>query len=116
MRQAGIIAAAGIVALEQMVERLSEDHDNARHLAEGLAHLEGLSLGDPEKVRTNIVYMDLTSGISSEEAVRKLEKAGVRVLAAGAHRLRAVTHYQITNRHVDKAVAVFHKIFAGSTP
>jgi threonine aldolase len=116
MRQAGIIASAGIVALEQMVERLSEDHDNARHLAEGLVDVEGLSLGDPEKVRTNIVYMDLPSGISSQEAVRKLENAGVRVLAAGPHRLRAVTHYQITAGHVDKALAIFHKIFAGSTP
>ncbi|MCP4577352.1 MAG: low-specificity L-threonine aldolase [Deltaproteobacteria bacterium] len=116
MRQAGIIASAGIVALEQMVERLIEDHDNARHLAEGLVDVEGLSLGDPEKVRTNIVYMDLTSGISSQEAVRKLEKAGVRVLSAGPHRLRAVTHYRITASDVDKTLAIFHKIFAGSTP
>lgn len=111
MRQAGIIASAGIVALEEMVERLSEDHKNARHLAEGLAHVAGVSLGDLNKVRTNIVYMDLTSGISGKEAVRKLEAAGVRVLAAGSNRLRAVTHYQISARDVDKAVAIFHEIF-----
>jgi len=98
-----------------MVERLSVDHDNARHLAEGLADVEGLSLGNPEKVRTNIAYMDLTSGISSQEAARNLEKAGVRVLPAGPHRLRAVTHYRITASDVDKALAIFHKIFAGST-
>jgi threonine aldolase len=115
MRQAGIIAAAGIVAIEQMVERLSEDHENARRLAEGLADVEGLSLGGLEKVRTNIVYMDLTSGMSSHEAVWKLLKAGVRILAAGPHRLRAVTHYQITAGHVDKAVAIFRKIFTGAT-
>ncbi len=111
MRQAGIIAAAGIVALEQMVERLSEDHDNARHLAEGLADLEGLSLGDLEQVKTNIVYMDLTLDLPSYEAAQKLEKAGVRVNPVGPHRLRAVTHHGITAEDVDTAVAVFRKIF-----
>ena len=116
MRQAGIIAAAGIVALEQMVERLSEDHDNARRLAEGLADLEGLSLGDLEQVKTNIIYIDLTLDLSAYEAVQKLERAGVRVNPVGSHRLRAVTHHGITAEDVDTAVAAFRKIFAGSTP
>jgi len=111
MRQAGIIAAAGIVALEQMVERLAEDHENARRLAEGLADLEGLSLGGLEKVRTNIVYMDLTSDLPATETAQKLEKAGVRVNPSGPHRLRAVTHHGITSEDVDTAVAVFRKIF-----
>ena len=111
MRQAGIIAAAGIVALEQMVERLAEDHDNARRLAEGLADLKGLSLGGLEKVRTNIIYMDLTSDLPSTETAQKLEKAGVRVNPSGPHRLRAVTHHGITAKDVDTAVAVFRKIF-----
>ena len=111
MRQAGIIAAAGIVALEQMVERLSEDHDNARHLAEGLADLEGLSLGDLEQVKTNIIYIDLTLDLPASEAAQKLEKAGVRVNPVGPHRLRAVTHHGITAEDVDTAVAVFRKIF-----
>jgi len=111
MRQAGIIAAAGIVALEQMVERLAEDHDNARRLAEGLADLKGLSLGGLEKVRTNIIYMDLTSDLPSTETAQKLEKAGVRVNPSGPHRLRAVTHHGITAEDVDTAVAVFRKIF-----
>ena len=111
MRQAGIIAAAGIVALEQMVERLAGDHDNARRLAEGLADLKGLSLGGLEKVRTNIIYMDLTSDLPSTETAQKLEKAGVRVNPSGPHRLRAVTHHGITAKDVDTAVAVFRKIF-----
>ncbi len=111
MRQAGIIAAAGIVALEQMVERLAEDHENARRLVEGLADVEGLSLGGLEKVRTNIIYMDLTSDLPANETAQKLEKAGVRVNPSGPHRLRAVTHYGITAEDVDTAVAVFRKIF-----
>ena len=111
MRQAGIIASAGIVALEQMVERLAEDHDNARRLAEGLADLKGLSLGGLEKVRTNIIYMDLTSDLPSTETAQKLEKAGVRVNPSGPHRLRAVTHHGISAEDVDTAVTVFRKIF-----
>ena len=111
MRQAGIIAAAGIVALEQMVERLAEDHENARRLVEGLADVEGLSLGGLEKVRTNIIYMDLTSDLPANETAQKLEKAGVRVNPSGPHRLRAVTHYGITAEDVDTAVVVFRKIF-----
>ena len=111
MRQAGIIAAAGIVALEQMVERLAEDHENARHLAEGLADLEGLSVGGVEKVRTNILYMDLTSDEPATETAQKLARAGVRVNPVGSHRLRAVTHHGITAEDADTAVAVFRKIF-----
>lgn len=115
MRQAGIIAAAGIVALERMVERLAEDHQNARHLAKGLADIRGLSLGDLEKVRTNIVYMELPPDVPSTETARKLEMSGVRVLPLGPHRLRAVTHHGITAEHVDTALAIFHKIFASPT-
>jgi threonine aldolase len=111
MRQAGIIAAAGMVALEQMVERLAEDHENARRLAEGLAEVKGVSGMDPEKVRTNIVYMELDSPLSAPEAALRLAKEGVRVLAAGPRRLRAVTHYGITAGHVDMALTKFRKIF-----
>ena len=111
MRQAGIIAAAGIVALEQMVERLAEDHENARRLAEGVADLAGLSLGNLKKVRTNILYMDVTSDFPATEAAQKLAGAGVRVNPVGSHRLRAVTHHGITAEDVDTAVAVFRKIF-----
>ena len=111
MRQSGIIAAAGIVALEQMVERLFEDHENARRLAKGLYGIKGLSVGDPENVRTNIVYVELSPELSTPETVLKMQEAGVRVLQAGPHRLRAVTHYGITKEDVDMALTVFRKIF-----
>ena len=111
MRQAGIIAAAGIVALEQMVERLAEDHENARRLAKGLWGLNGLSAGDPENVKTNIVYMELSTESPTPETVLKLQEAGVRVLQAGPHRLRAVTHYGITKEDVDTALTAFRRIF-----
>ena len=111
MRQAGIIAAAGIVALEQMVDRLAEDHENARRLANGLAEMNGLSPMDPENVKTNIVYMELDSPLSALEVTLKLEKEGVRVLAAGPRRLRAVTHYGITAKDVDRALTAFRKVF-----
>jgi threonine aldolase len=110
MRQAGIIAAAGIVALSQMIERLAEDHLNARRLAEGLADLKGLSL-DLEKVRTNIVYIDIVSDLSSNAAVKKLEAENVRVLAVGPHRLRAVIHYHIRHDDIDKAILKFGRLF-----
>ncbi len=111
MRQSGVIAAAGIIALERMVERLAEDHDNAQRLAKGLENIEGLSLGVPESVRTNIVYMELSADLSAPETAQKLERAGVRVLASGPRRLRAVTHYGITAKDVDQAVETFWKIF-----
>ncbi|MCG6881173.1 MAG: low-specificity L-threonine aldolase [Deltaproteobacteria bacterium] len=111
MRQSGIIAAAGIVALEQMVERLFEDHENARRLAKGLWGIKGLSVGDPGNVKTNIVYMELGAELPAPETARKLEEAGVRVLPAGPHRLRAVTHYGITKEDVDMALTAFRKIF-----
>ncbi len=110
MRQSGVIAAAGIVALEQMVDRLVEDHLNARLLAEGLANLKGLSVGNLESVRTNIVYMDLSPSISALEVVKNLEKEGVRVLRAGPGRLRAVTHHGITAQDVARAAAAFQKV------
>ncbi len=110
MRQAGIIAAAGIVALEQMVERLAEDHENARRLASALAGIRGLSRMDPESVRTNILYLEVDSHFSAPEVARKLEREGVRVLAKGDRHLRAVTHYGITAKDVDMAVTKFRKI------
>jgi len=107
MRQAGILAAAGLVALEEMVDRLREDHFNARKLARGLASIPGLSL-DPEKVETNIVFFELEGRAPSpQELVRRLEARGVRVLALGARRLRAVTHYQVSEADVDRAAEAF---------
>ncbi len=114
MRQAGILAAAGIVALEEMTERLCEDHDNARKLAEGLAEIRGLSL-NPESIRSNIVFFDLTrEDMGAQELAQGLEKSGVRVIPLGpGKRLRAVTHYHITSEDITQALAVFRKVTAG---
>jgi len=101
MRQCGIIAAAGIAALEQMVERLTEDHANARRLAEGISRIPGLSL-DPESVQTNIIYFDLASEkLTTEALIKHLADHGIKMLALGPKRLRAVTHYGISAEDID---------------
>ena len=83
MRQAGVLAAAGIVALSEMTGRLAEDHANARRLADGLAEIEGLDL-DPETVRTNIVYFEIRpDGLPAAELAARLNLQGVRVLEVG---------------------------------
>jgi len=106
MRQAGVLAAAGIVALTEMVDRLIEDHANAKKLAEGLANIKGLSI-NPDRVRTNIVYFEVTNkGTTSQMMTEKLESRGVRVLPTGPTRLRAVTHYHITPDDIDYALHI----------
>jgi len=110
MRQAGIIAAAGIVALEQMVDRLAEDHENARRLAEGLAELPGVEI-DPARVQTNIVIFELSrEDMTPEELVGRLREEGVWLLAIGGRRLRAVTHYPITAEDIDVALMGFRRV------
>ena len=111
MRQSGVLAAAGIVSLTEMVDRLEDDHKNARKLAEGLSDVNGLSV-DPDVVKTNIVYFQVThKGITSQMLTEKLGARGVRVLATGPDRLRAVTHYQVTSDDVDYALGVFSRVF-----
>jgi threonine aldolase len=106
MRQAGIIAAAGIVALDTMVDRIQEDHDNAKRLARGLAGLVGLSI-DLDRVQTNIVYFDLVRQTScAEEFAAKLNSRGLRILSTGPDHLRAVTHYGISAQDIDRALSI----------
>lgn len=106
MRQAGIIAAAGIVALDTMVDRLQEDHDNARRLAVGIAGIDGLSI-DPARVQTNIVYFDLLRDKPyAEELAREAGRRGLRILSTGPNRLRAVTHYGISAEDIDHALSI----------
>ncbi len=109
MRQAGVIAAAGIVALTQMVDRLAEDHANARRLAEGLARIPGFEV-ELERIRTNIVYFDVVNGATAAEVAERAKEAGVLVLALGPYRIRAVTHYGIEAHHIDEALNVFEHI------
>jgi threonine aldolase len=110
MRQAGIMAAAGIVALNEMVERLADDHANAKKLAEGLANIPGISV-DPEHIKTNIVFIEITcSDMTAEELVNLLNEKGVRISASGPQRLRAVTHYHISSDDIDYTLSAFAKI------
>jgi threonine aldolase len=101
MRQAGIIAAAGIVALETMIERLAEDHENARLLAEGLTAIPGLRLVPPQ-VDSNMVFLTL-EGVNSFELAGRLSQAKVLCLEE-AGRVRLVTHYGIERADIEEAV------------
>ncbi|HAJ34556.1 MAG TPA: threonine aldolase, partial [Chloroflexi bacterium] len=104
MRQAGVLAAAAIVALEEMVTRLAEDHANAARLAHGLAAIDGIRL-DPTTVQTNIVYFDVVRpGWTAAQLSAALAAAGVLINATASHRLRAVTNYHITAADVDCVV------------
>jgi threonine aldolase len=110
MRQAGIIAAAGVVALEQMVDRLQEDHDNARVLAEGVASISGLGL-DPATVHSNIVFFDfLATHMTAQQFCDRLQEQGLLMLALGPARVRAVTHYGIERADVKHALKVMRDV------
>lgn len=110
MRQAGVLAAAGIVALETMVDRLADDHAHARRLAEGLACLPGIVL-DPARVVTNIVLFGLTPDtLSAAEFVAGLAAQGVKMGAIGPHQVRAVTHYGIEAQDIEYTLAVARAI------
>jgi threonine aldolase len=105
MRQAGIIAAAGIVALDQMIERLSEDHKNAKRLAEGIAQIKGLSI-EQDRVRSNILYFKLSdSRISSEQFLKALAEKGIRFLSTAKSTFRMVTHYGIEPDDIETAIS-----------
>ncbi len=114
MRQAGILAAAGIVALESMVERLADDHRNARKLAEGLARLPGIVL-DPATVQTNIVIFALApDALSPSELVARLAEQGVKMGAIGGRKLRAVTHYGLEAEDIDQALLAAARVLRGA--
>ncbi len=110
MRQAGVIAAAGLIALEHMIERLDDDHVNARRLAAGLADLPGLTLENPNP-QTNMVYLQLdpARGLTGPAVAEALRGDGI-VLDPGPYGFRLVTHCWITPTDVDKVVAGFHGV------
>ncbi len=106
MRQAGVLAAAGIVALTEMVDRLIDDHMQAQRLAQGLSEIPGI-LVDPSQVKTNIVHFDLDQpGIEAADLVIRLDRAGVRVLPTATHQMRAVTQYHVGTAEIDLALNV----------
>jgi threonine aldolase len=106
MRQAGIIAAAGLHALDHHVERLADDHANARRLAEGLAQLPGVEI-DTRRVETNIVVFGVPDAYALCGA---LYERGVQVTPIGPQRLRAVTHHDVDSADVERALAVFAQL------
>lgn len=110
MRQAGIMAAAGIVAMETMVDRLAEDHANASRLAQGLAQIDGLGV-DPNMFQTNIVFADADPVLGSvPEFISRLGHHGLKVSYPGARRFRMVTHRHITSENVDQAIRIVGKV------
>jgi threonine aldolase len=111
MRQAGILAAAGIIALEKMTGRLAEDHARAKCLADGLAKIPGLVL-DPGTPFTNMIFASLEDGVpmNTREVVSRLAEQGVKVGAVGSRRFRLVCHYWIDDAGVEKAIQAFQQV------
>ncbi|MBS7625282.1 aminotransferase class I/II-fold pyridoxal phosphate-dependent enzyme [Candidatus Bathyarchaeota archaeon] len=106
MRQAGIIAAPGIIALEKMIDRLEEDHVNARILAEGIAKIDGLNI-DLRRVQTNIVLVDVSGlGVTADKFIAKLRDHGLLASYHSKNIVRMVTHYGITREHIEKALSI----------
>jgi threonine aldolase len=114
MRQAGIIAAAGVYALHHHVDRLAEDHERARRLAAGLNQLPGIAV-DAERVETNIVIFDVRgTGLSGDEfAGRTLASHGVRFSVIGPPTVRAVTHLDIPPGGIERALEAASAATAG---
>jgi len=110
MRQSGHIAAAGIVALQTMVNRLAEDHATARQLAFGLANIPGVVI-QPETIQTNIVHFKLPSQISGADFVRKMDARGVRM--GGTAMIRAVTNRMVTGADIDDALNLIDLVLKG---
>jgi threonine aldolase len=112
MRQAGILAAAGLVGLEQMTARLADDHRTARALAEGLARIPGVRL-DPARVRTNIVHFELAPGcgLTRHDVVDRLrDEHGIGLGLYPPNLLRAVTHYWVGTAAVEALLAALSRL------
>ena len=112
MRQAGILAAAGIVALENMTDRIIEDHNNARVLAEGISSIEGIII-NPKMIQTNIIYFSLDhSKISSELLLDKMLKKNIHFFELGPNWFRLVTHAGISKDDINFVVGEFDRILS----
>ena len=110
MRQAGIVAAAGIYAFEHNVARLAEDHENARHFARAVAQLPGVRV-DVAHVETNIVFLDVKdTGRTAAEIAERLRARGIRIGAMGPYLMRALTHLDVDRAGVDLAARSFAEV------
>lgn len=111
MRQVGIIAAAGIYAIEHNIARLVEDHDNAWYLAEAISEIDGIYI-DLDSVQTNIVVMDIAqSGRQVGEVLGSFRERGLQAVAFGATKIRCVTHLDVTRDDCEDAIKIFHQVF-----
>ena len=110
MRQAGVLAAAGLIALDEMIPQIKNDHANAKLLADGLAKIPAFNI-DPMKIKTNIVYFELRdTSLTAEAVVARAEEKGIRFLATGARQFRMVTHYGIEEADIRKTLDVLDMI------
>ncbi len=109
MRQAGTIAAAGIVAIQKMISRLAEDHANAQRLAYGLARIPGVT-AHPGKVQTNIVLFEFPTTISTHDFMQQAEGRGVKLLSRGGTKVRAVTHRMVNAADIDEVLNCIERI------
>jgi threonine aldolase len=110
MRQAGILAAAALYALDHHVDRLAEDHENARLLARGLAEIEPLDL-NADEVETNMVFFNCQrTGLTAAELEARMAREGVLIHATAPYRVRLVTHLDVSRRQVRAALAAFHRV------
>ena len=107
MRQAGVLAACGIYALENHVERLEEDHRRAKHLAESVNSINGFSV-NLDSVETNMVYIE--GDIGAKKILEKLAKQGIDVLEVGPSAVRAVVHLHITDEDIERTIQAFHNL------
>jgi len=108
MRQAGIIAAGAVYALNHHVERLAEDNENARILARGLAEIQGI---DVEPVETNLIFFDVSGmGVTAEAFDALLRKKGLRISVLGRTRGRAVTHLDVSRNQVKEAIEIIRQV------
>jgi len=115
MRQVGVLAAAGLVALEETPKVLHHDHENARYLAEGLAAIKGVRI-DPAKVVTNIVVFDVEgTGRTAVELVGALKNRGVLSNPFGPYTIRLVTHYDVDRAGIERALNVMREVCAGKS-
>ena len=107
MRQAGIIAAGGIFALENHIERMADDHARARKLAEHIGNMDGFDV-DISTVETNMVYIE--GDIGAKKILEKLAKQGIDVLEVGPSAVRAVVHLHITDEDIERTIQAFQNL------
>ena len=112
MRQVGILAAAGIYALDHHIERLKEDHQNAKRLALGLKEIKGVAI-DPEHVETNIVIFDIAeTGMTATQVRDEMKKKGVLIHSLGKTQIRLVTHLDVSSENIEVALKAFKKVLS----